>query len=257
MQLPCHRCHGELPSEPVGSMQSNDDILLFCPRCSAPQLLLPEHLQSEKDSRSATTGATPPPRLDGADPRQIEWRVVLQAAGFVACIVALLRLLGLRFDLFNMFWFFWLVSGPGVTLNSYVRRRPMAWMNARVGLRVGVVTGLLMLAAVSVCVGGAGVVQRYGLHDMAQADEQTASETKAMQVRVQAWMQQQNVDPETQKNYAAVINSPLMISPEMRAGSTLAGYGLAGLLLLLLCGGVGSLTGMLRGARVAHERRNG
>ncbi len=238
-------------------MQSSDDALLFCPRCSAPQILLPEHMRTEGDGGPSTTGTTPPPRPNPVDPRQIDWPVALSAAGFVALVAAILRVLGLRFDFLSILWFFWMISGANVALNTYARRRPLAWVNARVGLRIGVVTGVLMLGAVSVSFGVAGLAKRYVLHDMAQSDEQAANDAKVMQAKFQAWMQQQNVDPETRKNYAMVIDSPLMNSPEMRAGSTLAGYGFAGFLLILVCAGVGALTGMLRGARVAHQGREG
>ncbi len=257
MQRFCHRCHGELPVFAPGSMQSSDDALLFCPRCSAPQILLPEHMRTEGDGGPSTTGTTPPPRPYAVDPRQIDWRVALASAGLVALAAAILRVLGLRFDFFAILWFFWMISGANVTLNTYARRRPLAWVNARVGFRIGIVTGILMLAAVSVSYGAAGVAKRYVLHDMAQSDEQAAIDAKVMQTKFQAWMQQQNIDPETRKNYALVVDSPMMNSPEMRAGSTLAGYGFAGLLLILVCAGVGALTGMLRGVRMAHQRREG
>ena len=233
--------------------------MLFCPRCSAPQILLPEHMRAEGDGgpsgdREQTTGATPPPRISPADPHQIDWRTALSAAGMVALVATGLRLIAMKFDLISILWFFWLLAGANLALGIYARRRPGGWMDARVGMRIGVVTGLMMCSALAFASGVAGVIVRYGMHGMTRFDEQSEQDNKALRERIKGWMEQQNVDPETRKNYAATMNSPLMNSPEVKAGSALFGFAFEGVILVFLSGGAGAVNGMMRGARLARQR---
>jgi hypothetical protein len=231
--------------------------MLFCPRCSAPQIMLPEHMRSDGDgvATNETTGATPPPRVrDQTDPKQIDWRAALSAAGLVALVAGVLRIAELKFDVVSLVWFFWLLCGANLALGYYARKRPTAWMDARVGMRIGLVTGVLMCATMAVVSGAAGVVVRYGLHGMTTFDQQQAEETKAMQERVQLWMQH-NFDAEQQKDYQARINSPLMKSPEMLAGSALFGGGFWALILVAISAGTGAVNGMMRGVRLSRRSR--
>jgi hypothetical protein len=254
----CHRCHGELPIVAPGNKQSSDDAMLFCPRCSAPQILLPEHMRSEGHAgapATQTTGTTPPPRPYPSDPRQIDWRIALSAAALVALIAGALRVAGLKFDALSVVWFFWLLCGANLALGYYARKRPTAWMDARVGLRIGLVTGMLMCAAMAVASGATGVVVRYGLHGMTKFDQQQAEDAKMMQDRIEVWMQR-NFDPQQQKDFAATMNSPLMKSPEMRAGSALFGAGFWAVLLMLVSAGTGALNGMMRGVRLSRQTRS-
>jgi len=252
----CHRCLGQLPVVAPGNKQSSDDAMLFCPRCSAPQILLPEHMRSEGDAAAIiqTTGATPPPRAYPADPRQIDWRAALSAAGLVALVAAALRIAELKFDVISLVWFFWLLCGANLAVGYYARKRPSALIDARVGLRIGLVTGILMCATMAVVSGAAGIVVRYGLHGMTTFDQQQAEETKVLQERIQGWMQQ-HVDADQQKEYATRMNSPLMKSPEMLAGSTLFGAGFWALILVTISAGTGAVNGMMRGVRLSRRSR--
>ena len=262
----CHRCHGELPQAGPGRNLSDDDVLLFCPRCSAPQLRLPEHMRSEYDAAASpelTTGALPPPRImpRGAssapsDPRGIDWRAALTAAGLVTAVAAGLRLLSLEFELLSILWFFWLLSGANLALSLYARKHPGGWMDARVGMRIGLVTGILMCAALAVVGGASGVVMRYGLHTMEKVDQQSDEQTRAMQARIEGWMQQQDVDPGERQNFVDTMNSPLMRSSEFRGGSALLSFGFAGFILVFISGGAGALNGMMRGSKLARRRGN-
>jgi hypothetical protein len=87
-------------------------------------------------------------------------------------------------------------------------------------------------------------------------DQQNEEQTKAMQARVERWVEQQDLDSDTRKSFLDSMNSPFMSSPEMKAGSALLSFGFAGFILIFISGGAGALNGMMRGARVARRRGN-
>lgn len=232
--------------------------MLFCPRCSAPQLLLPEHMRIEDPGAApvATTGTLPPPRVRTADSRQVDWQAALPGAAMVAVAGAVLTMVGLKVNGAALLSVVWLLSAASISLGLYVRRSPRAWMDGRIGLRVGVVTGLLMLAALAVAGAGTGVVLRFGTHGLAQFDEQSVQQTKATQAWWVNWMQAQGQDKDVQAKYVEMLNSPLMTSPEMKAGSELFSLGLEGAIIVLIAAGGGAFAGMLRGRRAARMREN-
>lgn len=233
----------------AGRHQHSDDAALFCPHCSAPQLLLPEHMRLDDPVGAAgsTTGTLPPPRV--ADSRGVDWRMALPGAAVVAVVGALLTVAGLKFDGVALLSFCWLMSGAVIAVGLYSRRRPRVWVDARVGLRIGVVTGLLMLGAMAVAGAGAGVVMRFVTHGMEAFDRQGVEQAKQAQVWALRWLQGQNQDKEVQERYVAFMNSPAMTSPEMRAGTELAQLGFEGALLLLISAGSAAFSGMLQGRR--------
>jgi hypothetical protein len=259
MQEYCHRCHGELPHAAAGNKQSSDDAMLFCPRCSAPQILLPEHMRVEPAVIAGTTGTMPPP-LPADHPGgrgQIDWRVALPAAGAIALVAAALRIAGLKLEVVSIVWFFWMLAGANLALGVYAKRRPAAWMDARAGLRIGLVTGMLMCGAMALAGAATGVVERYGLRGMARFDDARAKDRVAGQEMVQAWMKDHELDADMQKNYAESMNSPLAKSPEMLAGVGLLEFGFEALVLMFISAGTGAVNGMMRGARIARQRRQG
>jgi len=252
MHLYCHRCHGELPPAAPGNKQSSDDAMLFCPRCSAPQILLPEHMRIDPDGDAAshgrTTGATPPPRPFPGDsrqvPSQIDWRAALSVAGVVALVGAVLAVLGIRSGAASTFDVFWLLSGAVIALGMYVRTRPLARIDARIGARIGLVTGMLSISAVIVALATAGVIARFGLHRMGFFDTALAQQFAAIALQMQ---QNQSADMK-----AKVIG--LMSSEEIRGGLALFYVGFLSALLLLLSAAGGAFAGMMRGGRFAGRR---
>ena len=66
----------------------------------------------------------------------------------------------------------WTISGSMIALGLYQRRRPLAWMDAGVGARIGIVVGLALVACLAVVLATGGLVARYGLHSMAGVDAQ-------------------------------------------------------------------------------------
>ncbi len=206
---------------------------------------------AETQPSESTTGALPPPRVPGNRTGNgiIDWRTAVPIAAMVAVVAAVLTVLGLRLAGVAIFGFFWLLSGAVISIGLYARRSPQARMDARVGLRLGIVTGLLMLAATAVVGAGAGLVLRFGTHSLGQFDKDSAEATRAAQTRWLAWLKAQGQDQATQDKYVSVINSPLMTSPEMKAGTALFQLSFEGALLLLLSAGGGAFAGMLRARR--------
>lgn len=249
----CHRCQGELPHQVIGEDRGPgggaSDAILFCPHCSAPQIMLPEHLRPETPN-AATTGATPPPRA--ATPQgSVDWKSALVAASIVAAVCALLSLGSLAFDVFGLVRAFWILGGAVLAIGLYARRSPLAHIDGRTGKRIGVVTGLLMSAAMFVTLAGAGVVAKYVLHRATHADQQTQRDERDSREMVMGWLHRQNAGPDTEQKYIGWMNSP-----EMRAGSGLFAYAFNGGLILLLSAGGGAFAGMLRGSKRGLAQRS-
>jgi hypothetical protein len=126
------------------------------------------------------------------------------------------------------------MSGSIITLALYQRRRPLAWMDAGVGARIGVVVGLALVAGLAIATAIGGLVARYGLHSMAGVDAQL---TQMLHVQLEKAAAITPQPPELQRFW---------YSPEFRAGMMLAGFGMmAGFLLVLSTVG-GAVGGFMR-----------
>jgi hypothetical protein len=202
----------------------------FCPHCGSPQIYLQDYEeQSSGADAGSTTGAVPPPR-----PQQVEWKTAIRCAALVAGVAALLSLVSARVQLVSPLSWLWTISGSMITLALYQKRRPLAWMDAGVGARIGVVVGLALVTCLSVAMAGAGLVARYGLHSMASFD---ADLTQMLHAQVE-------------KAAAATPQTPAVIqflySPEVRAGMMLAGFAMVSGVLMLLSTVGGALGGFMR-----------
>jgi hypothetical protein len=226
MQQTCHRCGGELLE---GSGESP-----FCPHCGSPQLFLALENQSAATGgeavSAASTGAAAPPR-----PQQVEWKTAIRCAAVVAAVAAVLSVVALRVDVLSPLSLLWIMSASLITLGFYQKRRPAAWMDVRVGARIGVVVGICLAVELGVAMAGAGLVARFLLHSMGSFDAQMAAQILVLQKT----MQQQTTP--VPADLLRFFNSP-----EFRAGSMLATFALvsAGLLVLSTLGG--AFAGLLR-----------
>ncbi|MGH9596294.1 MAG: hypothetical protein ACRD3K_05805 [Edaphobacter sp.] len=226
MQEYCHRCGGELPA--------SDGVSPFCPHCGAPQIYLQDYEQQSGAPEVDTTGAVPPPR-----PQQVEWKTAIRCAVLVAGIAAVLGLVASLVQVISPLSWLWTISGSIITLALYQRRRPLAWMDAKVGARIGAVVGLALVSFFAVAVAIGGLVARYELHRMAGVD---------------AWLTQ--TLHEQFVKAAAVAPAPpelqrFWYSPEFRAGMMLATFGMMSGFLLVLSTVGGALAGFMRMRRKA------
>jgi hypothetical protein len=232
----CHRCNGDLPS--------GDDV--FCPHCGAPQLYLSEDYLADQQPASGpslpsdTTGALPPPL-----PQQVEWQTAIRCATLVGAIAAVLCVVGLRVPGVSLISTIWILTASTTTLSLYHRRRPLAWMDATVGARIGLTTGLALIILIAFSLALTGVVARFGLHAMAGFDADFIQ--MIMQVKATA---QQTAAATSTPPPAEVLR--FYDLPEFQAGLILATSATTAVLLLLFSTFGGAINGMLRNRRRAR-----
>ncbi len=247
----CHRCHGELPVRSPGGERGGpsrlEDALLFCPHCSAPQIMLPEHMRVDTDTQgpAVSTGTQPPPRPAGAPdvlaPDAVDWKAAITSAAYVAAIGAVLTVAGLKFQAFSVMSTFWVMGAAVMALGLYTRKRPGARMDGKIGMRIGVLTGLMLIAAMGLGLASAGVIARFGTHRMAAFDATLTQQLDVMRAQTVERLKEQNSGPEIQTK---LLN--FMDAPEVRAGLVVFYAGFVGVLIMLISLGGGAFSGMLR-----------
>jgi hypothetical protein len=237
MQESCHRCHGDLPS--------GEDLTAFCPHCSAPQLFLaesflanqqPDQQPGQLPPDADTTGALPPPA-----PRQVDWQAALRCSALVAAIAAALSVLALRVPGLSLLSTVWILTASMSTLALYQRHRPLAWMDAGIGARIGLTAGLALVVLVAASMAVSGLVARFGLHAMAGFD--AALVQLLLQVKESAANSSTPTPPEVLHLYDI---------PEFQAGLLLASLATSAAFLLLFSTAGGALGGLLRSRRRAR-----
>jgi hypothetical protein len=217
----CHRCGGELPA--------SDGVSPFCPHCGSPQIYLQDYESQSGAQESNTTGAVPPPK-----PQQVEWKTAMRCALLVGVIAAVLNQVATRVQMVSLVSMLWIISGSMITLALYQRRRPLAWMDARVGARIGVVVGLALVACLGIAMAVGGLVARYALHSMSGTDAQL---TELLRVEFE---QLNAIAPQSPSERA------FWLTLEFRAGMMLVGFGVMSGFLLVLSTVGGALGGFMR-----------
>jgi hypothetical protein len=227
MQEFCHRCGGELPE---GHGESP-----FCPHCGTPQLFLALENQSVETGGepalaadgTPSTGRTPPP-----PPQQVEWKTAIRCALLVAGIGSALSLGSMRVDVLTPVSLMWIVFASLITLGLYQKRRPAAWMDVRVGMRIGLVVGVCMALGLGAVAAVSGVVARFGLHSMGTFDSAMSSQL------------QEAIRRSTTPVPPDMLG--LIKSPEFRAAMMLGLFAFLSACLLLMSALGGALGGMLK-----------
>src|ERR1700722_6479255 len=217
----CHRCGGEL-SASVGESP-------FCPHCGSPQIYLQDYEEQNNGAEGSTTGAAPPP-----SPQQVEWKTAIRCALLVAGVAAVLSVVSAKVQLVSPISWLWTISGSMITLALYQKRRPLAWMDAGVGAKIGVVVGLALMTCLAIAAAIGGLVARYGLRSMAGFDAELSQMLHAQIEKAAA------TTPETPELLR------FLYSPEVRAGMMIAGFAMASGFLLVLSTVGGAVGGFLR-----------
>jgi uncharacterized membrane protein HdeD (DUF308 family) len=223
----CHRCGSALSDE--------SERTPFCFHCGAPQLYLQEQDRVDSSGEPSTTGALPPP-----NPQQVEWKTAIRCAALVAGIAALLSLIAARVPVLSPLSTLWILSGALTTLSLYQRQRPLAWMDAGVGARIGAVAGLAVMTFVISAMTIAGLVARFVLHRMGTFDAELAQQLQAQIAHAAA----SNPIPPDILHYFS--------TPEFRAGMMIAGVGMMAGFILILSTIAGAVGGLMRMRRQTH-----
>ncbi len=229
MHKSCHRCGGDLPS--------GDGLSPFCPHCGAPQLFLTEDYITDQQLRSEdpdAPGAQPPPL-----PRQVDWQAAIRSAAIVAAIAAILCVVSLKVPGVSLISTIWILTGSTTALALYRRQRPLAWMDASIGARVGLTTGLCVVVLVAVTMAIAGLVARFGLHAMTSFDADFAQ--MLAQAKLAGKQAAASSSPEAT---AEVVR--LYDLPEFQAGLILTSISISSICLLLFSAFGGAVNGLLR-----------
>jgi hypothetical protein len=220
MQAYCHRCE-----EPL---LSGDESPAFCPHCGAPQIYLSDGLETASATGEGSTGVLPPPH-----PQQIDWKAAILCAVMVALVAAALSVASTRLPAFSFINWLWTISASVVALTLYQRRRPQALMDATVGAKIGVLVGLTLISSIGISMAIAGLIARFGLHNMAAFDGELRAQIQKAAAA--------NPQPADLMRF--------IYSPEFKAGIMLAGFSmLAGLVVLMSTVG-GAVSGLLRTRR--------
>jgi hypothetical protein len=227
----CHRCRAELPERIAGA-----EALLFCPHCSAPQIMLPEHMRVEPEMLG---GPVPPPPSPG---QGIEWAAVLPTAAWVAALGGVLSVVALKSGFVSAFSPLWVLCSGSIVLAAYRRRRPNARISGLSGWRIGLVTGLLLVGAKGVGLSSAGMVSRFVTHSLAAEDDANRAQVLQIAERQAAAQQTDQRLLDWYKDQVA--------TPENWAGWNLVGAGFWALLVMLFAG----LGGMFSGALERRRR---
>jgi hypothetical protein len=217
MEVHCHRCGSTLGSEDT-----------FCSTCAAPQLRI--DLPEEPE---ITTLASE--RVHPLDRRGTDWQKALRVALIIALPVGVLTALP-GVSLGSLFW---IVGGAATAVVLYSRRKPGAPLDGRGGFRLGALTGLFAAYISTAMIGVLLLLERYSLHLGPAIDREYAQrvEQSTAMVRTTA---------ETEAQVRACLH--FLLTPDGRAGASLASAALTALMTVLLAG-LGGILGVRYFAR--------
>ncbi len=186
----CHRC-----GTPLASPEA------FCSACGAPQL------RYESDVESIEDGATP----DAPALRDIQWRAAIGAALTFAVPVGVLC--SPVVPILSGGCCLWIVGGAVAAVGLYQRRSAIRVLPRPVGVRIGMMIGLMAAAVTSAFNAGAMIFERYVLHG-----------GDAMEKSYQATMEQVSVaTAQLSPGSPAEVRDAMqfLLSPDGRAASVL------------------------------------
>jgi predicted nucleic acid-binding Zn-ribbon protein len=217
----CHRCGTAL--------NSSDE--LFCPHCGAPQLRyeLTDEPGPSVSSRSQT--------ISGGNVDAVSWKAAVVSAVLVAIPVGLLA------SLLDFGWL-WVIGGGIATMSLYRRRvgiPPSSLVGLRIGVLLGVLTAFVSTAFYSVKL----LALRYLLHS-GELDQQVHS------VAQQLTDQVNHSDPQTAAAMTQLAH--LLTSPDGTAVIVLTSAGSSAVFMVLLAAVAGALSARIASLGNRPER---
>ena len=188
----------------------------------------------EATGSGLSTGTLPPPL-----PNQVDWRLAIRTALLVALVAAVLGVLGDRVPNLFIFSFVWIISASLTTLALYQRRRPLASMNVRIGAKIGILVGVVLVFALGAVVSAGFFVARFGMHTLAAFDSEITSQMK------------QQIDQVVAKNPITSEQLSLIYSVQFRTGWMLFCLGVGLFMIFAISVFGGAVAGLLRTRRSA------
>lgn len=183
---------------------------------------------------------------DAPGPRQqrVEWRLAVRCGAAVALTGAALTLIGFKLPAVSLVATLWIMSGAILTLGIYARQRPRAEMDTGIGLRIGLMTGLLMVAMLGVSLAVTGVLARFELHGMGAIDRQVSLQLDAFRAQIVTQLATQHQALDVQQKALGFVDSA-----EFRGGIAVVNLVVLGVILLLFSAAGGAFAGRLRAVR--------
>ena len=178
---------------------------------------------------SASTGAPPPPK-----PQAVAWPVAMRSAAVVVLGLAALFAAAFALPVLSLPSLLSISAASFLAVGLYRRQMPEARMNAGIGARIGLSTGVMLTAALAAVLATGLVMARYRLHAMDAFDAQWSTQISLMLDRTQA--ARGPMPPEAVHQ---------METPEFRAGSMLGGLGVLAVVLLVTTTGSGAFAGSI------------
>jgi hypothetical protein len=211
MNALCHRC---------GTSLSASD--LFCPSCGAPQVKFDPQPESESGY------ASPSPIRPPLPAQGVSWKDAVKAALIVAVPGGILSAISV------LSWgcCLWVVGGAALAIGLYQKWAPGFQLDARSGLRIGALAGLVAAYTSVAATAIWRVFSRFVLHQGADIDR--AYEAAMQQVSASAAQS----NPEAQAQLKTILH--LLMSPDGKAGLILWSSVLSafGIVLFSALGGV-------------------
>ncbi len=192
----CHRC---------GAGLSASD--LFCPNCGSPQV----RFEPQQEGESAY--ANPRPIQLGAPTQGISWRDAINAALIVGVPAGILSSISV------LAWgcCLWVVGGAVLCVGLYRKHAPAFRLDARSGLRIGALAGIIAAYSSVAATAVWRVFARFALHQGAAIDKfYTAFIEQSFNQQSAVFVQS---NPETQAQLKASLQ--FLLSPDGRAAYTL------------------------------------
>lgn len=250
-ERPCIRCHHPLTLD-AGQLS-------YCGVCGGPQIFLSEELQQQAaeearsyDERAAASAAdeadaegqtAPLRRARGKDANR--WPLAVEYALLSSGIALALGLGAILFGPLLFLDWVWILSAPILTVSFYNTRTqgkprtetPSKPLSPGFAVRLGLLTGLLVLLSTAVVFTAGMVLSRFAFHDHA-IDTELATAFAQVRTTTQA-----------QSGEAAAPVLRLLGKPEFRVGFLLWMAAISGALYLLLAAVTAGLAGLLLSRR--------
>jgi hypothetical protein len=163
--------------------------------------------------------------------------MAIRCAVMVALGAAALSAIGGAIPILGVLSGIWIISGSLITLGIYQSQRPTARMDARVGAKIGLVVGLAMSLALGLEKAITGLVERFGLHNLAEVDGANRLMLENMRTQLAQTVAPSPIPPEL---------TGLLSSPEFFGGVVVVGFAMAGMMLVLLSMAGGAFAGLMR-----------